>query len=84
MPPEETGDVCFTANAGRAQFAERAFYLGATKEELRPALAEAPAGKGKRRGGSPEVVFVFSGQGAQYAGMGQELYRTSRCFGAAR
>ena len=35
-------------------------------------------------GENPDVVFMFPGGGAQYAGMGQELYATQPTFRAER
>ncbi|MGC2621029.1 MAG: acyltransferase domain-containing protein, partial [Acidobacteriaceae bacterium] len=71
-------DICFTASAGRTHFEERAFYLGRDREQMLAALAQAaPRG---RQEGTPPLAFLFSGQGAQYAGMGRELYRSQPVF----
>jgi acyl transferase domain-containing protein/SAM-dependent methyltransferase/acyl carrier protein len=75
----ELGDICYTANAGRAHFDERAMYLGATREEMRQALLAKPLASGTKNG-DPEVAFLFSGQGTQYPGMGKELYATEPAF----
>jgi len=71
----DIGDICFTANAGRAQMEERAIYLAATGEEMRAALRGRPTARGKKEE-SLQVAFLFPGQGAQYAGMGKQLYDT--------
>lgn len=71
----ELGDVCYTANAGRAHFDERAAYVGRTGANLLG--GQVICGK---KEGTPAPVFLFSGQGGQYAGMGQELYRTQPVF----
>src|SRR5581483_6291373 len=73
-------DIAFTANAGRTHFEHRAAFVASTVEELRTKL-EQPLGEstgGKQR----EVVFLFTGQGAQYAGMGRELYQSQPLFRA--
>ena len=65
------GDICFTANAGRTHFEERTLYLGKDRAQLLSAL-ERPSPRGRKEG-TPGVAYLFSGQGAQYAGMGREL-----------
>ena len=72
------GDICFTARAGRAHFTHRAAYLLKSSGNL--------PGKAFARGdaeGTPQVVFLFTGQGAQYANMGRELYESEPVFRAA-
>jgi acyl transferase domain-containing protein/acyl carrier protein len=67
-------DICFSANCGRSHFAHRIAVTGESAEELRSKLLESPTGAQvvARDGVTP--VFLFPGQGAQYAGMGKELY----------
>ncbi len=76
---EDFGDICFTANAGRAQMEERAVYMAATREEMRAALRGQPMASGRKEE-IPQVAFLFPGQGAQYAGMGKQLYDTHPAF----
>jgi acyl transferase domain-containing protein len=84
----EVGDACYTANVGRSHFHERFAVLGATGDELRHALSafvegdgSAAAASGRVDGGAPpQIAFLFTGQGAQYPGMGAELSRTSPVF----
>ncbi|MFE0654652.1 acyltransferase domain-containing protein, partial [Streptomyces sp. NPDC059534] len=76
--------------AGRTVFDHRAVVVGSSADELLAGLtalaegAEAPhvvRGTGGRHRNRP--VFVFPGQGAQWAGMGAELLDSSPVFAAA-
>ena len=83
-------DVCFTANVGRSHFQHRAAVVAASAGEAREALQavmerqEHPAlSQGVAPKTAAGVVFLFSGQGAQFAGMGRELFETHPAFRAA-
>jgi acyl transferase domain-containing protein/acyl carrier protein len=78
----EPGDICYTANTGRAHLPERAVYIAATREELQSKLREGARLRG-RSDNAPDVAFLFTGQGAQYGGMGRELYETEPVFRSA-
>ena len=81
--PAPVGDVCFTANAGRAHFEHRLAVTGSSSEELRDALLKALPGRHVRDREGIRPVFLFPGQGAQYPGMGMQLYDTQPVFRAA-
>ncbi|QFU90240.1 non-ribosomal peptide synthetase/type I polyketide synthase [Amycolatopsis sp. YIM 10] len=81
-------DLCFTTNTGRAHLRHRAAFTAANAGELRERLADIAAGKAstnvhigqKAPAGPGGLAFLFSGQGAQYAGMARQLYATSARF----
>ncbi|GAA2961488.1 SDR family NAD(P)-dependent oxidoreductase [Actinokineospora diospyrosa] len=76
-----TADVCFTANTGRDHHEHRLAVVGATSAELAERLrAGAPTGHVPTHRTPPKVAFLFSGQGAQYAGMGRDLFETEPAF----
>ena len=79
-PEASLGDICFTASVGRSHFEHRAAIVAASREEVSAGLAALRAGvahgslhEGQRRG-RPRIGVLFTGQGSQWAGMGQGLY----------
>jgi acyl transferase domain-containing protein/acyl carrier protein len=85
----DPNDVGFSL-VGRSAFAHRAVVVGSEREELLAGL-DAVAGGVSRTGvvegvrdaaGSGGIVFVFPGQGAQWAGMAVELMECSGVFAA--
>ena len=84
--PVAVADLCFTANTGRAQLARRVAARGTTAREIDSALADWLAGTPNGNvaagavGATPKIGFLFTGQGAQHAGMAKTLYETSPVF----
>ena len=90
QPDVPLADLCATASCGRSHFAHRAAFTAATAAELRDQLeafanGDLPQGASAGVAGAtaPRVAFLFTGQGAQYAGMGHQLYATQPIFRAA-
>ncbi|ADO72615.1 type I polyketide synthase [Stigmatella aurantiaca] len=86
---EALADVCYTANVGRSALEERVAFVASTSEEMTATLrafgrgeSRSPATwvKGRREAEVPRVAFLFTGQGAQYVGMGRELFETQPDF----
>jgi acyl transferase domain-containing protein len=91
QPGPALADLAFTANAGRTHFSHRAAVVAdsrpAAREKLQR-LSSEPLPSGVQRGAveynaEPRVAFLFTGQGAQYAGMGRALYETQPTFRTA-
>ncbi len=79
-----TADVCHTAGVRRTHHECRVAVVGRDRAELADELI---AIAGRRRAApaaatAPRVVFVFPGQGSQWAGMGRELLRSDPVFAA--
>jgi acyl transferase domain-containing protein/acyl carrier protein len=77
---EALGDICHTANAGRAHWEHRLTATGRSTEEIRHQLLAAVPGNRVRDREGVRAVFLFPGQGAQYFGMGKELFETQPVF----
>lgn len=82
-PDQPLADVAWTLKQGRRAFEKRRVVVAETHAEA-AALLEA---NDPRRvfshdhlGDDPEVVFMFPGGGAQYAGMARDLYGTEPVF----
>ncbi len=81
--------LCFSAATSRSHFPHRAAFLARNQLDLSQAVNEfaagnssvsAASGVAERR--SPKLAFLFTGQGAQYVGMGKELYERYPVFRA--
>ncbi|MFH9419145.1 type I polyketide synthase [Streptomyces sp. NPDC017529] len=89
-PEVDPADVAWSLTQTRSVFEYRSVVTGSGREELTKGLAAVAAGEpapGVVTGTAAaaeasEAVFVFPGQGAQWAGMGRELLETSPVFAA--
>ena len=85
------GDIAATAALGRSHLPERLALVAdtrATASEMLQAFLDDAETQGVWRsrfasGTAPEIGFLFSGQGAQYAGMSRELYHSEPVFHTA-
>jgi acyl transferase domain-containing protein/NADPH:quinone reductase-like Zn-dependent oxidoreductase len=84
-PELRLADVGFSSVLTRAQFERRAGVVAAGRAEVLAGLdalagGEPVAGTVEGRAAGGKTVFVFPGQGAQWAGMGRELLECSPVF----
>jgi len=75
-------DLSYTLQAGRRHFSHRLAMTYSTREELTDllqgeTLKDQIVGNGEA---GRKVVFMFPGQGSQYAGMGKDLYEMNPYF----
>ncbi len=96
-PSGSLADIVHTANTGREHFDHRAAVVAGSLAELRDKLRSFAADPladheymvpGVHSGHPevdrpPRIAFLFTGQGAQYAGMGRALYDTQPTFRTA-
>ncbi|TRX53352.1 SDR family NAD(P)-dependent oxidoreductase [Fulvivirga sp. M361] len=77
-------DISYTLLTKREVFSHKGFVVGGSKEELLTKVndlsTEASAQNASSNLTEPSVVFMFSGQGAQYMNMGIDLYRHEPLF----
>ncbi len=79
-PQLQLRDVCYTATARRQTYSHRISIACASLAELQTELENVDISMLKPAEGPRGIVFVFSGQGSLYPGMGKELMDTSPLF----
>ncbi|MET0578563.1 MAG: type I polyketide synthase, partial [Ilumatobacteraceae bacterium] len=81
-PELELADVAFTRLAGRKAFGVRRTVVAETVGEAAGALEQlaATSAAPHARGEGPSVVFMMPGGGAQYSGMGRQLYEREEVY----
>jgi acyl transferase domain-containing protein len=82
-PGQPLADVAWTLQQGRRGFTHRRAVVARSHAEAARALADGARGVTGRAGSeAPSAVFLFPGQGAQYAGMARGLYEREPVFRA--
>ncbi len=76
----DLADVAYTLQNGRRAFEHRTAVAGRSRAEIIAALHRPPVSESVSRDASAPVIFMFPGQGAQYAGMGRGLYAGEPLF----
>ncbi|MCY1137657.1 SDR family NAD(P)-dependent oxidoreductase [Actinoplanes sp. Pm04-4] len=71
---DDLADVAYTLEAGRPEYPHRTAVVATDLAEAVTALRAKRRPTGLAGEAVPPVAFLFSGQGAQYAGMGARLY----------
>ena len=89
-PEMALADAAYTVNSGRARLPYRLALTASTPEEAASRLQAFADGEqvpglttGVARAQQQRIAFLFTGQGAQYVGMGHLLYETQPTFHAA-
>lgn len=80
----DLADVAYTLRTGRRELPHRLAVVATGPNDAAAALASTRRRiTGTARPAAPRVAFMFPGQGAQYPGMGSQLYRAEPVFRAA-
>ncbi|WP_169819380.1 type I polyketide synthase [Pseudohongiella acticola] len=78
-PDVALADIAFTHQRGRLAMACRQAFVVSSRDELLSRLRDRQA-PGATVTGNNQIVFMFTGQGSQYAGMGRDLYHAHPAF----
>nr|WP_225872653.1 non-ribosomal peptide synthetase/type I polyketide synthase [Pedobacter frigoris] len=82
-PDVELADIAWNLHTRRAGFKERNFIVAANRDELLQQLSDFRRNSESSlslKNKANTLVFMFPGQGSQYANMGLELYQNERVF----
>jgi acyl transferase domain-containing protein len=86
QPALDLADVAHTLRVGRREFAQRCFVVADSPAAAAAKLRDPEGTKSRTRAlpaVEPKVVLTFPGQGAQYVGMGRQLYAEQAEFRSA-
>ncbi|GAB3738133.1 amino acid adenylation domain-containing protein [Spirosoma lituiforme] len=79
--PIKLADVAFTLQTARSAFTHRRFLVASSGDELLDKISVPLSANAKTVTQAPgPVVFMFPGQGSQYANMGRELYECEPAY----
>ena len=73
-------DLAYTSTARRVHYNFRSSYVAQTIQDLSKNLEQDAVHPPQQFRGPPKIVFAFSGQGSNHAGMGKCLYDTNTTF----
>lgn len=79
----DLSDVAHTLRVGRVEHPHRTVVVATDVADAVTALRQPKRQVSATAGAPPRVVFLFPGQGAQYAGMGAQLYASEPVFARA-